>query len=95
MFRFGGDQFLVALIEIKAGASEIVSHRIHQRLAAQIGLQHELGRELTLTIGAAGLEADQTLDALLEQALTSLKSEKEKKMLRRAGAEEISGASAS
>ena len=95
MFRFGGDEFLVALIEIKAGASEIVRHRIHQRLAGQIGLQHELGGELTLTIGEATFQADQTLDTLLKQASANLKSEKEKKMLRRTGAEDISGASAS
>ena len=43
MFRFGGDEFLVALIEIKAGASEIVRHPHSStpgrsdRVAARVG----------------------------------------------------------
>ena len=37
IFRFGGNEFLAALVESNAGATTLVENRLHQRLRAQLG----------------------------------------------------------
>ena len=80
LFRFGGDEFLAALVEIKAGAEAIVERRIHERLNANLAFQIELGQPLTLSIGTASFEVGQTVEALEKQVQVNLQAQKRKKL---------------
>ncbi len=94
LFRFGGDEFLAALVEIKAGAEAIVKRRIHERLNANLAFQIELGQPLTLSIGTASFMVGQTVEALEKQVQVNLQEQKRKKLLQKGPDTEPSESSA-
>ena len=52
-FRFGGDEFLLALIVVAPGGVDTVESRIHRALQLYTELNQHLGRPLTVSIGTA------------------------------------------
>ena len=74
VFRMGGDEFLIVLIATKAEGPGIVEHRVHLLLAASSDLQQQLGFSLTVSIGFAIHEADQTLEDLVERSEANLQA---------------------
>ena len=60
--RYGGDEFVIGIVEATEAAARPVAERIHRRMAALA----ETGA--TLSIGLAGLRASDTLDTLLARA---------------------------
>ena len=53
VFRFGGDEFLVVLLETPAEGAAIVNGRLRQRISQQSDIQERIGCPLTVTVGQA------------------------------------------
>lgn len=60
--RYGGDEFVIAIVEATEAAARPVAERVHRRMATL------MGSDVTLSIGLAALRAGDNLDSLLARA---------------------------
>lgn len=69
VFRYGGEEFLIALVETDLGDAAAVAERIRQALAENV-FQSDSGQELRMTasIGIAGHEGHPDQDYLIKKA---------------------------
>lgn len=68
IFRFGGDEFLIALPETDEAGAATAAQRLKQTLAGHKELQTRVGRPVTLAMGRAIWRAGRSLDAVIEEA---------------------------
>lgn len=67
-FRFGGEEFVVLLINTDHAGARVVAERIHAKLAA-LNLDHVIsGMRLTASIGVTELKRGDNAHALFERA---------------------------
>lgn len=67
-FRFGGDEFLVALPDTPAEGAAVVAKRLRQKLAALTDLHERVGKPVTVTFGQATYTQGANLEAVIEEA---------------------------
>lgn len=74
VFRFGGDEFLVVLLETPAEGAAIVNGRLRQRISQQSDIQERIGCPLTVTVGQATYTKGQDVDSVIDQAVRAVAS---------------------
>ncbi len=76
MIRLGGDEFLVSLVDTKAGDAEPVKARINEKLAAWNRNPPLKGFTLGLSIGIQEYDGTQSFDEVLAAADARMYAEK-------------------
>lgn len=72
IFRFGGDEFLIALPETDEAGVAAAERRLKQVLSEHKELQTRVGRPVTLTMGRATWRTGRSLEAVVNEAETKL-----------------------
>ncbi|MBI4461492.1 MAG: GGDEF domain-containing protein, partial [Acidobacteria bacterium] len=73
-FRFGGDQFLLALPDTPPQGVAVVVKRLEAKLAAQKELHQPIGRPVTVSFGQATYVRGEKLEAVIDEAERALES---------------------
>lgn len=68
IFRFGGDEFLIALPDTNEAGAAATEQRLKQVFTAHKGLQARVGRLVTLTLGRATWRAGRSLEEVINEA---------------------------
>ena len=68
IFRFGGDEFLIALPETDEAGAATAGQRIKQTLTGHKELQARVGRLVTLTMGRATWRTGRSMEVVIEEA---------------------------
>lgn len=72
VFRFGGDEFLIALPETGEAGAVVAEQRLKQVLAEHKELQGRVGQPVAVSIGRATWRSGGSLEVIIEEAEASL-----------------------
>jgi len=70
--RYGGDEFLVVLVQTRLEGARECAERIRSRIASHAGIGNEPSRQVTVSFGVTQLRQDETLQDTLHRADAAL-----------------------